>query len=299
MIAEVREYPVFVPHREGHLAAVLTIPMGPPRGLVALLTGIGTGRAHRFQVWARTARALAAHDIASVRLDWDGIGDSSGVVDAWSWSQEQDLLDQATVALRTAARVIGSPPTAVVGNCFGARVALRLGADEPGCIGSACILLPITGGAPERMLRRASRARVLGLLRRNRWVRRMVVRRVRERRGMDETARRCVEKTLSRGRLLLLYGHDDHALSDRTRRQMDDLVAGLPAEQVDRYELRVLPVPKMAGFDTLETQRLAIEAIVSWLDLLFPAEPDLEIAADEPGSVATQDTHRRDAGAAS
>jgi dienelactone hydrolase len=265
------EYPVFVPHDDDHLAAVVTLPRGPSRGLVALLTGIGTGRSHRFQVWTRTARALASRGMASVRLDWVGIGDSSGVLEAWTWALEEDLLDQARTVLRTTARAVGTDRTAAVGNCFGARIALRLSAEEPSSTGSACILLPMTPGAPDRALRRAGGVRIAGFLRRNRWVRRLVIRRVKALHGIDKTARDCIEKTLSRGRLLLLYGQDDQVLSTKTTRQMEELVAAMPADHADRYDLRVLPISKMAGFDTLETQRLSIETLVEWLDSLFPA----------------------------
>ena len=107
-------------------------------------------------------------------------------------------------------------------------------------------------------------------MRRNPLVRRLVVRRIKQRSGIDDVARAAIARTLQCGHLLLLYGQDDQALSGRTHEQIELLVAGLPAEAGQRYELRMLPVSRMAGFDSLETQRCAIDEVVGWLDALFP-----------------------------
>jgi len=266
----VTEHPVFVPHGDGHLAAVVTVPDGWPRGLVALLPGIGAGRAHRFQVWALTARELGRRGIASVRIDWEGVGDSSGDVDAWGWGVERSLFAQANAVVDVARRAVGDVPTAATGNCSGARIAMLMGAESPGCLGSVCLLLPMVPSSRQQVLRRRSARGVLAAVRRNALVRRVVVRRIKDRTGMDEVAKTAIARTLERGRLLLLYGQDDQALSGRTREQMGDLVGGLSQETASRYELRTLPVSRMAGFDSLETQRRAIDEIVDWLDGIFP-----------------------------
>jgi pimeloyl-ACP methyl ester carboxylesterase len=282
----VREFPIFVPHDGQHIAAVVTVPDGEPRGLVALLAGMGAGRAHRFQVFTRMARALEELGIASVRLDWEGIGDSTGVLDSLDGSARDARLGQASAVLRVAASAIGTSRTAVVGNCGGARVALLLGAREPGYLGSACLLLRTAQGASQKALRRLSSGRILGAVRRNPLFRRVVVRRLKARSGMDQTTRASIASALSRGRLLLLYGEDDDALTERTREQMQQLARGLPDEHGSRYELRVLPVSRMAGFDSLETQRLTIEVVVGWLDSLFRSAemvPDAAPDATERG----------------
>src|SRR5207249_4135911 len=67
---EVKEYPVFLPFGDEHLALVLTVPEGAPAGVVLLLTGGSAARSHRFQLWTRVARSLAKeHALASARLD--------------------------------------------------------------------------------------------------------------------------------------------------------------------------------------------------------------------------------------
>ena len=76
------EYPVFVPWRGGHLAAVVALPERPVRGLVVLSTGTGAPRSHRHQVWAVAAERLAAGGFASVRWEYPGLHDSTGSVTA-------------------------------------------------------------------------------------------------------------------------------------------------------------------------------------------------------------------------
>ena len=76
------EHPMFVPWADGeHLAAMLTVPDAPSRGLVLLLQGLGPPRSHRYQLWTRTARALAERGIASVRMDYPQVGDSTGRIE--------------------------------------------------------------------------------------------------------------------------------------------------------------------------------------------------------------------------
>jgi len=264
----VREFPIFVPFRGGHLAAVVTVPDGEPRGLVALLTGVGAGRAHRFQVWAIAARELASRDIASVRLDWEGIGDSTGDVDEWGWGVERALYEQASEVIGVAVDATGVTRTAAVGNCSGARIAMLLAAESPGCVGAACLLLPMVPSQRQQALRRGARRGPLAAIRTNRVVRKVLIRRLKSLTGMDQTARTAIASVLGRGRLLLLYGEDDTALSSRTAEQLDRLAGSMP-EGASRYELRVLPVSRMAGFESLECQRRTIDAVVEWLDGLF------------------------------
>jgi alpha-beta hydrolase superfamily lysophospholipase len=71
-----KEFPFFVPYEDQFLAGTLTVPDRDPEALVLLLAGTGAPRSHRFQLWTRTARGLAEHGLASVRLDYRGIGAS-------------------------------------------------------------------------------------------------------------------------------------------------------------------------------------------------------------------------------
>ena len=74
-----REFPVFVPSRGERIGAVIAVPEEDPRGLVLLMPGGGGApRSHRYAMYTKVARALAGRGIASVRMDWRGVGDSTG-----------------------------------------------------------------------------------------------------------------------------------------------------------------------------------------------------------------------------
>ena len=74
-----RQHPIFVPFGGEYLAAVVTVPDRDPRELVLFLQGAGgTPRYHRHRAWARMAHMFAELGVASVRMDYLGLGDSSG-----------------------------------------------------------------------------------------------------------------------------------------------------------------------------------------------------------------------------
>ena len=131
------EYPVFVPYGNEHLAATLTLPDNDPEALVLLLAGTGAPRSHRFQLWTRTARALADQGLASVRMDYRGIGDSRGRMAQPVLGDQR--LDQAVTTARFAMRACDVDRLAVIGNCLGGIVGLGVTARVPEC--EAAILI--------------------------------------------------------------------------------------------------------------------------------------------------------------
>ena len=118
-----REYPLFVPHDSGHLAAVLTVPDDDADGLVVLVTGIGAPRSHRFQMWTRLARRLADRGLASVRFDYHGMGDSTGTALEWGDDWDTVLLAETMAVANEAMRATGTRRVAIAGNCAGAELA--------------------------------------------------------------------------------------------------------------------------------------------------------------------------------
>src|SRR6185437_11577219 len=109
-----------------HVAAVVTLPDGDPRAAVVLTTGGGgVPRSHRYRLWTQVARGLADRGIASTRMEWQGVGDSTGVGNF-------DLDDLPTEAMGEVAmftaRATGVSALGACGNCGGARTALRLAA---------------------------------------------------------------------------------------------------------------------------------------------------------------------------
>jgi pimeloyl-ACP methyl ester carboxylesterase len=118
-----KEFPIYVPLDDDHIAAVVTVPDRRPRGVVVLLQGLGSGRSHRYQLWTRTARALAERDLASIRLDYREMGDSTGLLSGnLNDPPVREILEVAQVGMRS----LDLSSCAVVGNCMGGRAALRV-----------------------------------------------------------------------------------------------------------------------------------------------------------------------------
>ncbi|HEY7401559.1 MAG TPA: alpha/beta fold hydrolase [Actinomycetota bacterium] len=125
-----REFPIYVPLDGDHIAAVVTVPEERPRGMVALLQGLGSGRSHRYQLWTRAAHELADRGIASVRMDYREMGDSTGLI---SGTLNDPPVEEILEVIRVGLRALDLPTCAVVGNCMGGRAALRVAQELGDC----------------------------------------------------------------------------------------------------------------------------------------------------------------------
>ena len=131
------EYPIFVESGGDHLATVVTVPEAPPRTLAVLLPGGGSPRSHKFRLWTRTARRLADLDVASVRVDYPGLGQSTG---AFTSDMRHLPTTQIRSIVDTVSGALDISTFTVVGNCLGARTGLAMAAKAEACIGVACVL---------------------------------------------------------------------------------------------------------------------------------------------------------------
>jgi hypothetical protein len=261
------EHPMFVPFGEEHLAAVLTVPEGSIRGLAVLLQGLGATRSHRYSLWARTARALAERDIASVRMDYREIGDSTGTA---SNTLGDPPVGEASTVVEVALRALGLREFGMVGNCLGIATSLHVAATHPGCRFVACVL-PGTPAAvlkdegrtaPHRAARRLSkRAPRLGSFGR------AVLRshRIRPRiRFLPEVLQ------VMRGADLMLFCLGREDVAGRLRRALDAGNAEV-ASTGHRAEVRVVPTGNSRGMRlSLSDQPTVIGAIVDWFDEVMP-----------------------------
>ena len=284
-----REFPVFVPFREEHMAAVFTVPDGDSRGLVLLVTGTGAVRSHRFQMWTRTARALAAHGLASVRLDYVGMGDSTGDVLDWNWSIVPDLLEQAIAVTRTGMEALGVERLAVAGNCLGSLLSLYFAAEVPECVASVAILPPLYEvNALTGFRRRARHWKIASLIKSSPLGRRFLVRPVRQLEGrVNRGVADRFGRALAGGPMLFMYGDRDDSWGKRVRARLNEMLARVPAEHRDRFELEVLPDVLLSGFESLDLQRHTIDAVVRFIVRAFDeAAPGVRSA--EAASVSSR-----------
>jgi pimeloyl-ACP methyl ester carboxylesterase len=261
----VKEFPVFVPFgREDHLAAVLAVPDGPPRGIVVLSTGLGAGRSHRFGVWALLAERLARVNVASIRFDYYGVHDSTGEFEALSLSEIP--VDQMMTVARFAQRALGVEPVVAAGNCLGAQAALSLAAEMEECVGAVCLLPRITQpGGVTVLLQRIAGGRLVAFVRRRQGLRRVARALARRNLKTRSYLLDSVPRAVSHGRVLFLVDEPFRVRMHRPTKLQEALDA-VPDDRLDRFELRVLQEADLDRFGSLQTHEVVLDALVRWID---------------------------------
>jgi hypothetical protein len=283
------EYPIFVEHNGDFVAAVVTTPPSAPRALVLLLQGLGAPRSHRYRLWTRTARALADREIASVRLDYPEMGDSTGT---YPLSLMSPPVEEAMRVANVAADALGVSTFGIAGNCLGGRTALGLADRLTGCQSIVSILpdsiedvlqkegATATRRAARRLHRMAPR-RLLHRVRRSLRSGPPTGKAKAKTRSSNARLRLIPEvfSALRTSRLLLLHlgGEEEGAQLDRCldeelgRREMDR----------DRAVVRTIPATNLIGMRLpLPVQPQVIDAIVDWMDRTLPAART-RVVADE------------------
>lgn len=261
-----RDFPIFVPFEEGRLAAIVTVPDVPPRALVLLLQGLGSPRSHRYQLWTRTAAGLAERGIASVRMDYPQMGDSIGTLPT---QLEAPPVAEAMAVARLALDALGVQRLGVVGNCLGARAAFGVAAQMDSCDTVLCIIpdtvkaLLHRGGRtkPRQTVARAARR----VPRAARLARRVL--------HWDSTSRRLryvpeVITTLQTADVLFLVVGVEQ-LEHRFRADLKPLLRASSSER--RTQIRHVASGHARGMRLpLETQPMVVDAVVRWMDEIFP-----------------------------
>jgi alpha/beta superfamily hydrolase len=268
-----REYPVFIPRGDEHLSAVITIPDADPRGVVLLQPGGGGApHSHRTAMYTKIARGLAARGIASVRLDWKGVGDSTGTV---AYSFKALPVGDAVAVGRFAMDALGTHVFGMAGNCGGARIALGSIPQIPETRSAVLIMVkPLAGPATNRdNLRRTKlvlkQMRHVGpVARKAYWAARWrkaghVLESIRAVSGMSDVLL-LEANTMKAGKLLSFV----HGLQRSNGHQ--------------RLEIEELPGGSTRGFHSLERQAVVISRTVDWFDQTFPGNPPRPAEAPRP-----------------
>jgi hypothetical protein len=270
--ARFTEHPLFVPFEGEHVASVLTLPDTDPRGLVLLLQGLGAARSHKNRVWTRTARRLADRGIASVRMDYPDMGDSTGVLHA----DLDDLpVEQVGLVVRTAMEAVGVDRFAVVGNCMGLRTGFSLASRTEECVTVASILLgsakPLLRGQGYSASGRAVKVAAKRLPTVAGRVRRLLPGAHLEQRLRLLPEVEAVLRT--RGGFFLFFG------SPENTRRFEENLARLPAQEdgngAARIGFRAIAAVGTSGFRIpVALQPALIESVVGWMDGVFPGRDD-------------------------
>jgi pimeloyl-ACP methyl ester carboxylesterase len=201
-----RSYPVFAPHGDGCIAAVVTLPDREPRGVVLVLRLIHPFDLAGSGTWPWLSRVLAERGIASIRLDYEGFGDSTTAPPTLGLGNVTEHANEARAVLRAvdgeAAFLFG-----VVGWCHDGLVALEL-TNDTACVGAVCMNTPVVlPTARSAVGRRAARTRLAGFVRERTTLRRLLgYERMRTllRDRPDRHVRRAVDEALEAERVLFL-----------------------------------------------------------------------------------------------
>ena len=268
-----REYPVFIPRGDEHVSAVIAVPDAKPRGVVLLQPGGGGApHSHRTAMYTKIARGLASRDIASVRLDWKGVGDSTGTV---AYSFKALPIPDAVAVGRFAMDAVGSHVFGMAGNCGGARIALGSIPQIPETRSAVLIMVkPLAGPATSRdTLKRTKlllkRMRHVGpAARRAYWASRWrkagpVLESIRVVSGMSDVL--LLEANTMKAGKLLAFVHGLQRSNGHHRLEIDELPGG-----------------STRGFHSLERQDVVIARTVDWFDQTFPGGPTRPVGAPQP-----------------
>jgi alpha/beta superfamily hydrolase len=138
-----QETPFFVRAGGEDIFGVLTEPPGEARNVAAIVLtgGAYVGATNRNRVSVRIARALAEHGYHAVRIDYHGVGDSTGDIDMYPLHRPwiEDILPALDVLAQR-----GVTRTVLVGTtCFGARTALHAAAHVTDLAGVALYACPL------------------------------------------------------------------------------------------------------------------------------------------------------------
>jgi pimeloyl-ACP methyl ester carboxylesterase len=136
------EYPVFIPTEGGEeLFGIVTEPLGAPKRVaLIMLWGGGGGATGRNRILVRIARRVAALGYHALRLDYHGVGESSGEVEFFRL--DRPFVDDVLAGVRCLEER-GVREVALAGWCFGARTALASADRIPELRGVALFNAPV------------------------------------------------------------------------------------------------------------------------------------------------------------
>jgi pimeloyl-ACP methyl ester carboxylesterase len=264
-----RQFPLWVSTDSGPVASVVTVPDEDPRGVVLTLAGAGRHIAIGSTMSALVSEQVAGYGLASVRFDYSGVGDSPGAVREWRLSDVESATGQTLELMKTVSELVGVSQFAVVGTCYGSRVALNL-VEHPACLGAVCLAPPVLEhGRVVNLGRSAGHGRRFSFVRGNPMFRKAVyepLRAVLKETKLAPDVRRALG-ALDHAELVFLYGESDARddLNDRAQEVLEKAVAKLPTDQRRRFALDIVSRGALTTFEVLPSNEQA-----DILDLFLP-----------------------------
>lgn len=292
--------PVFFPAGQETVFGIYTRPVPDHLDLAVLISSgglTGTSTVGRNQMFVRMAQRLAADGLPSLRFDYHGIGESTGVLEEFRLEVTQPFSDDIVGAAACLARH-GHHRSILLGKCFGSRMALSSAALLDGLEGVVLIGAPVKDfGKGERAVTRLASEvsirdgvrRVLqpaflrGLAdqRRRKTLARAAKAKLRAlsgrlpgrtspaaRQDLQGVSRRFLEPLealLERGiPVQLVYGREDDFYREFLQASQHGRLARLLADHAELIEVSLTP-GQVRGFVQCEVQDAIIDAACSWI----------------------------------
>ncbi len=258
----------------GALAAVVSAPEEPVRGIVLELPGGGTAARIGSALAARLAPRFTELGLACVRFDYLGLGDSPGSTRVVSINELESGIAQARSLLELSASALGVNEFGVVGTCYGSRIALSLMEDE-NCVGAVCLASPMVHYSSRSELRsRLKKGGLSSLVASSRRLRQIAL----------LPARKLLTETKLSPVVLDALEHVEHApllflvsqfpgdhYSKPALAQLEAAVATLPPALQERLSVRLVPHGPLTTFGVLpaDSQEAILSEIVDWIVASF------------------------------
>ena len=288
------ERPVYFPAAGEDLFGIITEPTTTPNGIgVVLISGGAVPATNRNRLWVRIAREVAALGFHTLRFDFHGVGESTGVIDRYRL--DRPCADDVIGAVRCLEEH-GIDEFVLVGECFGARSALASVGQISGLRGIIALAAPPVDGEMDteriqntpmtKYVQRTFRLRTVRELfrasRRRDFVRigRAKLQWLVSPRGTVVGADQHVSANFSRPLaelcaqgtpVLLVYGTDDreYAYFSEDRAHLADILDA-PGSTIDE---RVMP-GQIHGLSRLSVQDNVADLVETWLASLVDAGTD-------------------------
>jgi pimeloyl-ACP methyl ester carboxylesterase len=283
-----QEFPVFIPLGEERLCSVVCAPAEGGHDLgVVLLTGGNYTRTHRNRMWVRAARELAERGFPSIRVDYHGVGDSTGHA---YFDMEAPFDRDALAAAAFLKRATGVRKLAIVATCFGGRSAMAAAAQEPDCVGISIYPVPLTVPKNRQPVPLRSKVRL--------WMKRFALGtkllqhpRIRKLRGKAHAKREVpdvvisprfkkdVVAVLKRGAAVtFVYGELTEDLG-HLRQAVAEIEPHVSAEQRAAIVVDLAEGTSLLRFQTLADQDVVVTRSVAFVDSLHRRHADAEVRA--------------------
>ncbi len=151
------DVPAFFPAGEESLFGIFSGPsakVDSPGVLISSGGLTGTSTVGRNQMFVRMAQRLASTGLHSLRFDYHGIGESTGVLDEFRLDADQPFVDDILGACRWM-QGQGVARLVLLGKCFGSRMALSAAVSVEALDGVVLIGVPVRDfGSGERAVTR-------------------------------------------------------------------------------------------------------------------------------------------------